>query len=172
MENKTDLNKLAQAIAARSAASEEKTEEKKEKTTPIKIVVNRTPLDIFRYSLTGMLVAVKLGLFSYLMVNPLATVSWWLVFLPAYIIEAALLAFVVGLGVVAVVITLGALIWFGFRLAVVDPIRRRRFTKKLDAAEKSGKSTGNSELDLAVALRKAIGGLEPKSPLDGLDEIK
>ena len=153
-----------QQIVHKSLSDSKKKAEEKEKTTPFQVKVNRTPLDMFRYSLAGLLVAVKLGLFSYLSVNPLATVSWWLVLLPAYVIEAALLAFLVALGVGAVLVILVYVLWLAFRYVVIDPIQKKRLKKKLDEAEKTGESTGDPKIDLLMALRKAVGGLGEKPP--------
>ena len=161
---------LRKAINVAEDSSEK--EQEKEKTPAIKVTLNRTPFDVFRYLLTGMLVTVKLGLLSYLSVNPLATVSWWLVFLPAYILEAVLLAFVVGVGVTLVLILLVYVFWLTFHYLVVEPIQKRRFKKKVEDAAKTGQFTGDPPVDLMMSLRNLMGsGSIPEDPPSSLDDL-
>ena len=69
-----------------------------------------TELNVFRYALTLLLVAVKLGVFGN---GALDQVSWWIVFLPAYILEIVI-------GVVAVIsIIVGAVLWIGVAIALL-----------------------------------------------------
>ena len=154
MKNET-LQKIGETAITKAKRSQEKTE-KKETTSPIQVTASRKYLDVFRYALTGLLVTVKLGLLTYLPANPLAAVSWWLVFLPAYILEAAVIAFLVALVVVAIVVGLIAVLWIVFRAAIVDPFLDRRLKKKVEQGVKTGQPTGDRGADVLVALRKAV----------------
>jgi len=84
-------------------------------------------LDRFRYLLTLLLVTVKLGIFSYLDPNPLVDVSWIIVFLPAFFLEAI---FGLLLGGVIVIGTIGIIGINGYRglQKLAGHIRSRRTT--------------------------------------------
>ena len=153
-----DFGKMAGAVIAKAKRPQKKTE-KKETIAPIQVTINRRYLDVFRYLLTGLLVTVKLGLLTYLPVNPLVAVSWWLVFLPAYIIEAALIALLAALVAAVIVIGLIAVLWIVVRTVIVDPFLDRRLKKKVDQGVKTGQPTGDSGADILVALRNAVGEL-------------
>jgi hypothetical protein len=150
-----ELRKIGETAIAKTKQAQKKTE-KKETTSPIQVTVSRRYLDVFRYSLTGLLVAVKLGLLTYLPVNPLVAVSWWLVFLPAYILEAAVIAILVALVVTAIVIGLFAVLYIVFRAVILDPILDRRLKKKVAEGVRTGQPTGDAGADILVALRSAV----------------
>ena len=84
--------------------------------------------DWFRYALTLLLVAVKLGLFSYLAVNPLVGVSWLIVFLPAFIVELGVLVFFLIVIIAALIFGVLGLIFAGI-MSAVDRFKFRRNTK-------------------------------------------
>lgn len=100
--------------------------------------------------------------------------------MPAYILEAVLLAFVVAVGATVIVVLLVYVFWLTFHYLVIEPIQKRRFEKKVNDAAKTGQLTGDAGVDLAMSLRNLMDSGEttpevptrPKSPLDGLDEIK
>ena len=95
--------------------------------------------------------------------------------MPAYILEAVLLAFVVAVGATVIVVLLVYVFWLTFHYLVIEPIQKRRFEKKIDDAAKAGHLTGSPEVDLAASIRTLMGSgniSEDKSPPDVLDELK
>jgi len=117
-------SKLDKLLADLTKQTEE-TSAKKDKPKVTDKLPNRSnnrELDRFRYLLTLLLVSVKFGIFPYLYPNPLEDVSWFIVFLPAYFIEASLAAFLLLLALVTVVGLVGIRGYFGTK----DLIRRFR----------------------------------------------
>lgn len=99
-----------------------------------------TPTNVFRFSLAGLLTVVKLGLTSSV---ALANVSWWWILLPAYVLEGILVAALLALGLLAGLYLAVMAVWTAFQILVLDPIQRRRFRKKIDAAAHSPESRGD-----------------------------
>jgi len=119
-----EINKLLSDLSKQT--EKKKAEEAKPK------VMDKLPtrsenreLNEFRYLLTLMLVAVKLGIFPYLDPNPLADWSWWLVFLPAYAIEVVLVALIFIIAAVAVIGLLVINGWFAIKILVMKYQRSR-----------------------------------------------
>ena len=82
-------------------------------------------LDRFRYLLTLLLVMVKLGVFSHPDPNPLMNVSWFIVFLPAFLLEVILGLFLVVTVVVGTISLVGINGYRGLQ-RLADIIRARR----------------------------------------------
>jgi len=116
----------------------------------------------FRYALAFLLIAMKLGMFTYLSVNPLADTSWWLVLLPAYAVEAAM----VGVAIVAIVIMLIILAMSMIGTMVVSFIRARNINKKVEELRAHNKRVPptNDEVELMERFKSFLHDYQP--PLD------
>ena len=90
-----------------------KTKKRKEQNEDKKNVIIKysfIPFSIFRYILSMLLVVVKLGLLTYLPINPLVNVSWIWIFLPAFCLEVA--AFSIAI-IIILIVTVSMGIYFG-----------------------------------------------------------
>jgi len=85
-----------------------------------------SPFNVFRYSLTMLLLSVKMGLFAYLPVNPLINLSWFWVFFPAICVDLFFILIVI----ITLIIVMGI---YGFTglLSVYDKIMLWRTNRAL-----------------------------------------
>ncbi len=128
--------------ARKNALAEEQKEKKKGKKPAIADTITKTakgidvwtPMNAFRFGLAGLLTVVKLGLTSSV---ALASTPWWLILLPAYILEGIVVAGLVAMGLLAVLYVAVLGFWTAFQILILDPIQRRRFHKRMDAATHS-----------------------------------
>jgi len=90
--------------------SKKSKQQKKDKRNRISIIYSLLPLSIFRYTLSMLLVIIKLGLLTYLPINPLVNLSWVWVFFPAVCVEVGLFSIIV---IIILIATVGMGIYFG-----------------------------------------------------------
>lgn len=113
--------------------------------TPYKVGME---FNYFRYTVAFLLIAMKLGLFTYLPVNPLADTSWWIVLLPAYAIEVVMLGIVIAaIGIMLAVAALGMI-----GIMVSSFFQNRKLNKVVAAL----KRTPVQPNDVMVARTKAL----------------
>lgn len=118
---------MADLVEQEAKATQDSVKKDKPKVTDKLPKANtNNELDRFRYLLTLLFVSVKLGLFAYLDPNPLADISWFIVFLPAYIVEALLGAAAL---VIALVAVIGLVGMYGF-IGIKDIVRRFKRDKE------------------------------------------
>jgi len=106
--NASKVSAIADAIRELELAEKPKKPEKRA-TDKGSLKTNHS-LNWSRYALTILLVSVKLGVFA-TDPNLLADTSWWIVLLPAYIVELGYLA---ALLLIAVLVAISLLIFYGF----------------------------------------------------------
>lgn len=160
--NKENLDKLL-GFSDRQRKKDPVAAKKKKKAIKVKAGSSWGPLNLFRYSLAGFLVFVKLGLTSS---AALSSVSWWLILLPAYIVELTVLAVLASIAVLGVLFALLALTWLALNIFIFQPLAKRRFEKKLKEGKETGLPTGNPGIDLLLAIQAAQKSSEdlPKPP--------
>lgn len=135
----------------------EEKEKKEGKKTAVADTVSKTakaidvwtPTNVFRFGLAGLLTVVKLGLTSSV---ALVNVSWWLILLPAYILEGVLVAALLAFGLLAVLYFVVMALWTAVEILVIEPIQRRRLKKKIDEAT----HTGNPADDMLAQIHSSI----------------
>lgn len=151
-----EYESIAGLIKEASKNVEEK-KKKEGKKTALADTVNKTakaidvwtPTNVFRFGLAGLLTVVKLGLTSS---AALAATPWWLVLLPAYILEGFLIVALLSFGLLAVLYFVVMALWAAVEILVIEPIQRRRLKKKIDDAT----HTGAPAEDMLAGIHRSI----------------
>ena len=122
----SEIDKVLESLGKIDKTGDSVKKDESKVTDTLRSVSGGNELNRFRYLLTLLLVSVKLGIFAYLDPNPLADISWFIVFLPAYAVEAIVGAGLLIIALVAVIALVGIYGFYGIK----DIVRRFKRAKE------------------------------------------